>query len=60
MFAVLIPVGPGQEELARLDDTIDSLRAFESPSDIHLLLVDDNRHRATWRRRSRMSGHRSR
>jgi hypothetical protein len=42
MFAVLIPVGPGQTEVARLRDTAESLRAFEDPSEVSLVLVDDN------------------
>ena len=41
MFSVLIPVGPDAVELERLADTLDSLRAHESPSEIRLILVDD-------------------
>ncbi|HTU84571.1 MAG TPA: hypothetical protein VMF57_03295 [Solirubrobacteraceae bacterium] len=42
MFAVLVPVGPGQQEVDRLRDTLDSLRAFEDSDEVNLLLVDDN------------------
>src|ERR1700733_3208646 len=42
MFAVLIPVGPGQQEIERLRDTLSSLRAFEGSDEVNLLLVDDN------------------
>ena len=41
MFAVLVPVGPGSAELARLADALDSIRAFEAPGNVHLVLVDD-------------------
>jgi hypothetical protein len=42
MFAVLIPVGPGSREVDRLRDALDSLRAFEDPTGMHLILVDDS------------------
>jgi hypothetical protein len=41
MFAVLIPVGPSNREVARLDDAVDALRAAERPDDIELILIDD-------------------
>ncbi|WP_432504980.1 hypothetical protein [Kineococcus arenarius] len=42
MFSVLIPVGPKPVELARLQDTVDSLRAHEPAEDVRLVLVDDS------------------
>jgi hypothetical protein len=42
MFAVLIPVGPGEAEVVRMADTLESVRAYEASHEIHLLLVDDN------------------
>jgi hypothetical protein len=42
VFAVLMPVGPGQREVLRVGDTLESLRAFEASGDIHLVLVDDS------------------
>ncbi|MCB0976795.1 MAG: glycosyltransferase family 2 protein [Acidimicrobiales bacterium] len=39
-FAVLVPVGPGEEESARLDDTVDSLLAYEPTA--RLFVIDDN------------------
>ena len=41
MFAVLLPVGPSDRELARLDDAVDALRAAERPERIELILIDD-------------------
>ena len=41
MFAVLLPVGPSDRELARLDDAVDALRAAERPEGIELILIDD-------------------
>jgi hypothetical protein len=41
MLGVLIPVGPDSRELGRLADTLDSIRAFEDPGQIRLILVDD-------------------
>lgn len=41
MLSVLIPAGPGAAELDRLADTLESIRAFEAPGRIHLVLVDD-------------------
>ena len=42
MFAALVPVGPGQREVERLRDTLDSLRAFEDSREVNLVLVDDS------------------
>jgi hypothetical protein len=42
MFAVLIPVGPGEREVARMAAALESLRAFEPSREIHVVLVDDN------------------
>ena len=41
MFGVLIPVGPGDEELDRLTDTLESLIAHEPADRVRLVLVDD-------------------
>jgi hypothetical protein len=41
VFAVVIPVGPGDRELARLGALIAELRRHERPRDIALVVVDD-------------------
>jgi hypothetical protein len=41
VFGVLIPVGPAPQELDRLVDVLDSVRAFEETREVHLVLVDD-------------------
>lgn len=41
-FSVIVPVGPGPAELARLEDTLASLVAHEDPASIRLILVDDS------------------
>ena len=41
MLGLLIPVGPDAREPDRLADTLDSVRAYEPPEQIHLILVDD-------------------
>jgi hypothetical protein len=40
-FGVVMPVGPGEKEIARLRDTIESLETYE-PGRFHLVLVDDS------------------
>ncbi|MBV9491475.1 MAG: hypothetical protein JO069_17395 [Verrucomicrobia bacterium] len=40
-FAVVCPVGPGEKEIERVRDLIDSLEAFE-PGNYHFVLVDDD------------------
>jgi hypothetical protein len=54
-YSVLVPVGPGELEIERMHDTLESVRAFESSDEIHLILVDDNpvprdlaRHAGDW------------
>jgi hypothetical protein len=42
VFGVIVPVGPGAQEIARLADTLDSLRTFEGSEETHLILIDDN------------------
>jgi hypothetical protein len=42
MFTVLLPVGPKSVEVARLADTLDSLRAHEPADQIRLVIVDDS------------------
>lgn len=56
MFAALIPVGPGQQEVERFRDTLDSLRAFEDSSEVNLVVVDDDRDTARPRQRGRRVG----
>jgi len=41
MFAVLMPVGPSDRDVARLDDAIDALRTAEPADQIELILIDD-------------------
>jgi hypothetical protein len=41
MFGVIMAVGPGEREVARMHDTLDMLAAHESPEDAHLVLIDD-------------------
>lgn len=41
MLGVVIPVGPGDRELARLDALVAELRRHERPSDVALVIVDD-------------------
>lgn len=41
MFSVLIPVGPGDADLHRLDDLLSSIRRHARTSEIQLVLIDD-------------------
>jgi hypothetical protein len=41
-FSVIVPVGPVPAEVARLEDTLDSLLAHEGSASIRLILVDDS------------------
>lgn len=43
MLSVFIPVGPDPAEIARLTDTLDSVRAHCSGEEIQLTLIDDSR-----------------
>jgi hypothetical protein len=41
MFSVIIPVGPADADLRRLGCLLESLRRYERPSEIQLILIDD-------------------
>jgi hypothetical protein len=41
VFAVLVPVGPGDAELERFGDLLDSIRAHEPAGSFRLIVVDD-------------------
>jgi hypothetical protein len=40
-FAVVLPIGPGQKELDRVDDLLDSIRCYE-PQTPWLIFIDDD------------------
>jgi len=40
-FTVLVPVGPGGEEVERLRDTLASVRAHAGTHQVHVVIVDD-------------------
>ena len=42
MFAVLMPIGPGDVHVARMADSLETVRACEASEEIHLVLVDDH------------------
>ncbi len=42
MFSVLVLVGPGENELERLSDTLDSVRAHAPAEELRLTLTDDS------------------
>jgi hypothetical protein len=42
MFSVFVPVGPGPDELDRLADTLDSLRAHAPAGELSVILIDDS------------------
>lgn len=42
MFCVLMPVGPASQDVDRLCDVLESVRAFEDSQDIHLVVIDDS------------------
>ena len=39
-FGIVVPVGPGPQEINRVRDLLDSLETYE-PGNFHLVLVDD-------------------
>jgi hypothetical protein len=41
MFSVIIPVGPADAELDRLDDLLDSVRAHTGGEEVRIVLIDD-------------------
>lgn len=41
MFGVIMAVGPGEREVARMHDTLGMLATHENPDDAHLVLIDD-------------------
>jgi len=44
MFGLIMPVGPGDREIARMQDTLAMVAAHEQPEDIHLIIIDDDPH----------------
>jgi hypothetical protein len=41
MFSVMVPVGPADADMRRLGYVLESLRRYERPSEIELILIDD-------------------